>query len=225
VAPRRARRRDRDLDRGAPPARRAGRHLAHGGCKTDLVQRHGLEPRDDPAELLGRVTGDREGAGRDTLSRRDVAVLERGDGRIEHLRERGDMLDGPVVELLRDAVVAPHAPQGAARRRGGRCSIDHRLAERDGDRLGAGLRLELREDVAHVALHGLLRDEELLRDVGVRHAVGEELQDLSLALVRISCPSRPVASEGISAGSTKVSPAATFSIALSRVSCGASLST
>ena len=34
-------------------------------------------------------------------------------------------------------------------------SIDHRLTERDGDRLGAGLRLELREDVAHVALHRL----------------------------------------------------------------------
>jgi hypothetical protein len=43
--------------------------------------------------------------------------------------------------------------------------------------------------------------------------------------VRISCPSRPVASDGISAGSTNVSPAATFSIALSSVSCGASLRT
>jgi hypothetical protein len=43
--------------------------------------------------------------------------------------------------------------------------------------------------------------------------------------VRISWPSRPVASDGISAGSTKVSPPATFSIALSRVSCGASLRT
>ena len=40
---------------------------------------------------------------------------------------------------------------------------------------------ELGEDVPDVALHRLLADEELRRDVGVRHAVGEELQDLALS--------------------------------------------
>jgi hypothetical protein len=43
--------------------------------------------------------------------------------------------------------------------------------------------------------------------------------------VRISCPSRPVARDGMRAGSTNVSPAATFSIALRSVSCGVSLRT
>src|SRR5947209_7059791 len=58
--------------------------------------------------------------------------------------------------------------------------IDDRFAQRDRDGLRPRVRLELREDVAHVALHGLLADEELRRDVGVRHPVGEELEDLPL---------------------------------------------
>ena len=40
--------------------------------------------------------------------------------------------------------------------------------------------LQLREDVAHVALHRLLADEELSSDVGVGHAVGQQLEDLPL---------------------------------------------
>src|SRR5439155_25017024 len=53
-------------------------------------------------------------------------------------------------------------------------------AERDRDGLRARVCLELREDVTDVALHRLLADEELRRDVGVRHPVGEELEDLPL---------------------------------------------
>src|SRR5439155_5987617 len=60
-------------------------------------------------------------------------------------------------------------------------SVDDRLAKRDRDGVRPGVRLELREDVPHVALHGLLADEELLRDVRVRHPVGEQLEDLALA--------------------------------------------
>jgi hypothetical protein len=56
-----------------------------------------------------------------------------------------------------------------------------RFAERDRHRVRARVGLELREDMADMALHGLLADEELRRDVGVRHAVGEQLQDLALA--------------------------------------------
>ena len=116
------------------------------------------------------------------LPPRDVAVLERGHRRVEHLGERRDVLHRPVVELLRDAASLGPLGEQPLGDESARRSIDHRLAERDGDRLGAGLGLELREDVADVALHRLLGDEELLRDVGVRHAVGEQLQDLALAL-------------------------------------------
>jgi len=37
------------------------------------------------------------------LARLDVAVVESGDSGVEHLRERGDVLHRPVVELLGDA--------------------------------------------------------------------------------------------------------------------------
>src|SRR5919201_4195516 len=60
--------------------------------------------------------------------------------------------------------------------------VDDGLAKRDRDGMGARVCLELGEDVTNVALHGLLADEEPRGDVGVRHAVGEELQDLPLAL-------------------------------------------
>src|SRR5438093_12691299 len=60
--------------------------------------------------------------------------------------------------------------------------VDDGLAKRDRDGMGARVCLELGEDVADVALHCLLADEEPRRDVGVRHAVGEQLEDLALAL-------------------------------------------
>ena len=47
--------------------------------------------------------------------------------------------------------------------------------------MGPRVRLELGEDVPHVALHGLLADEESLCGVCVRHPVREQLQDLALA--------------------------------------------
>src|SRR5919106_6522803 len=59
--------------------------------------------------------------------------------------------------------------------------VDDGIAKGDRDGMGARVCLELGEDVADVALHGLLADEEPRGDVGVRHAVGEELQDLPLA--------------------------------------------
>src|SRR5436305_8080121 len=60
-------------------------------------------------------------------------------------------------------------------------SVNHRLAQGDRDRLGAGVGLQLREDVPDVALDRLLRDEEPLGDIAVREAVGQQLQDLALA--------------------------------------------
>jgi hypothetical protein len=43
------------------------------------------------------------------------------------------------------------------------------------------MHLELLEDVLHVVLCGLRRDEELLRDLAVRVALRDEPQDLVLA--------------------------------------------
>src|SRR4051794_3816820 len=63
----------------------------------------------------------------------------------------------------------------------GRSSVDDRVAQCDRDRVRPRVGLELGEDVAHVALHGLLRDEELGGYVGIRHSVGEQLEDLALA--------------------------------------------
>src|SRR5262249_50940153 len=64
---------------------------------------------------------------------------------------------------------------------GGSLSVNDRLAKRVRDRVCPRVGLELREDVADVALDGLLADEELRSYVRVRHAVGEELEDLPLA--------------------------------------------
>src|SRR4029077_11962725 len=65
--------------------------------------------------------------------------------------------------------------------RGLRSLLDDRFAQCDRDGLRAVVGLELGEDVPHVALDGLLADEELLGHVGVRHAVSQQLQDLALA--------------------------------------------
>src|SRR5438034_479080 len=59
--------------------------------------------------------------------------------------------------------------------------VDDRFAKRNRDGMRARVRLELGQDVAHVALDGLLADEEPPGDVGVRHPVGQELQDFPLA--------------------------------------------
>ena len=62
-----------------------------------------------------------------------------------------------------------------------RLLIDDGFAKRDRDGMGAGVGLELGEDVTHVALDRLLRDEEPGGDVRVRHAVRKKLEDLATA--------------------------------------------
>src|SRR6266849_1967248 len=59
--------------------------------------------------------------------------------------------------------------------------VDDRFAKRNRNRLRPSVRLELGEDVADMALHGLLTDEELRSDVLIGHAVREQLEDLPLA--------------------------------------------
>src|SRR6476659_3557134 len=58
--------------------------------------------------------------------------------------------------------------------------VDDRFAKRIRNRLRPRVRLELGEDVADMALHCLLTDEELRCDVLIGHAVGEQLEDLPL---------------------------------------------
>src|SRR6266404_9333053 len=79
------------------------------------------------------------------------------------------------------AVIKRSASRAASSSSGGTWPlVDDRVAEGDRDSMRPGVCLELGEDVADVALHGLLADEQPLRDVGVRHAVSEQLQDLAL---------------------------------------------
>ena len=66
------------------------------------MERDGLEPRDDPAELLGGFAGDGEPARGQAHAGGRILLLERLHGRVEHLAQRGDVLHGPVVELLGD---------------------------------------------------------------------------------------------------------------------------
>jgi len=47
--------------------------------------------------------------------------------------------------------------------------------------VGSAARLKLREQVAHMRLDGLLREEEALADLAVHEPVGDELQNLDLA--------------------------------------------
>src|SRR5919198_1862867 len=63
-----------------------------------------------------------------------------------------------------------------------------RLADRVDGSLGPAAQAELGEDARHVVLGGAAADHQPLGDVGVRQPVGEEREDLGLALGQ-----RPVA--------------------------------
>src|SRR6476620_7165144 len=54
-----------------------------------------------------------------------------------------------------------------------RVLVDDRVTKSNRDGVRARIGLELREDVTHVALHGLLADEQAPGNVRVRHSVGE----------------------------------------------------
>src|SRR5437667_42869 len=60
-------------------------------------------------------------------------------------------------------------------------SLDEVPAKRLGHRGGPVRRPELLEDVLEVRLHGVGRDEQLVRDVLVRVPEGKELEDLDLS--------------------------------------------
>ena len=62
---------------------------------------------------------------------------------------------------------------------------DQAAAEADGYGVRARARLELREQVADVGLHGLFREEETLADLPVDEPLGDQLENLGLADRRV----------------------------------------
>jgi hypothetical protein len=62
---------------------------------------------------------------------------------------------------------------------------DKAAAEADRDRMGARTGLKLGQEVTHVALDGLLGQEEALADLAIDQSVGNELQNLDLAHRRL----------------------------------------
>src|ERR671915_1691209 len=92
----------------------------------------------------------------------------------------------PTAASAGTSIASPTAPaialSTAPATSSGARSVDDRFAKRDCDGMSPGVCLELGEDVPDVALHRLLADEEARGDVRIGHAVGEQLQDLPLAL-------------------------------------------
>jgi hypothetical protein len=62
---------------------------------------------------------------------------------------------------------------------------DQAAAEADGNRVGARAGLELCQQVPHVGLHSLFREEEPLADLPVDEPVGNELKHFELAARRL----------------------------------------
>ncbi len=62
---------------------------------------------------------------------------------------------------------------------------DQATAEADGHRMGARAGLELCQQVPHVGLHSLLREEEALADLPVDEPIGDQLEHFELAARRL----------------------------------------
>lgn len=62
---------------------------------------------------------------------------------------------------------------------------DQTAAEADGDRVGAGARLELREQMADVRLHRLLGEKQTVTDLAIHEAVRDQLKDFDLPIGRL----------------------------------------
>ncbi len=58
-------------------------------------------------------------------------------------------------------------------------------AEADGDCMGTRARLQLRQEVPHVALHSLFRQEEAVADLAVDETFRDQLEDLDLPRGRL----------------------------------------
>ena len=74
--------------------------LADRRRETELPQRIRLDPADDLAQVSARLAGNRQGSLDDRCATRDVSLGDRVVCCIEHLCDRCDELDGPVVDQL-----------------------------------------------------------------------------------------------------------------------------
>ncbi len=195
-----------DLDRRAAATDRTVRELPHRCREPDLVERHRLESHDDPAQLLRGIARDGERTRCDPATGCDVAVVEGADGGVEHLAERGDVLHRPVVELLRDA-----APLGALGEQplGDQVVVAQSIIASRSAMATAWVR------VSASSFARMWRTWLFTVSCEMKSCCATSAFDMPSArscrisrsrCVRISCPSRPVASDGISAGSTNVSP-------------------
>ena len=100
--------------------------------------------------------------------------------------------------------------------------LDDRLAQRDRDRVHARVRLELEDRALGVRLDRLGAQPDPARDLLGVEALGEQLEDLALALGQRRVRGRTcvISSAGDSDGSTNGLPPATVRIARSRSSGG-----
>jgi len=152
-----------------------------------------LEPCDELAQVAARLTGQRKRADEDRVSTRGVAFGGGRRGGVEHLGDRGEMLDRPVVDqfaeapalvLLGDEPLVERRPRvlvGARRvaERGGQSIIASRSAIAT-----ACVRVSA-SSFTRMCRTWLLTVSWLMNsreaNVRVRHAVGEQLEDLALA--------------------------------------------
>ena len=134
-------------------------------------------------------------------------------------------LAAPASQRAAVGAFPPCSPAGASSEGGAgvNTSGDQPVAERARHGLRARVGVELVHRLADVRAHRLGRDEEPLADLLVREAVGEQPEDVPLALRELRAASRPnddAASVPASTGSTYVVPPATVCTARSRSSIG-----
>src|SRR5215217_9254039 len=87
---------------------------------------------------------------------------------------------GPKERARQGGVCQPARRVEATRRSSG--DLDHLLTHGVDDGLHPRVQVQLLEDVPDVVLDGVLRDVELLGDVAVVEPLGNQLQDLHLAV-------------------------------------------
>ena len=202
------------------------------GAEPVIPEHYGLEHEGQVAKLADRRPLLRERRFQDRASLAGLALLERMHRPVEHQRDPGELLHGAVVQEERQSpplvllgrdqplerVIDLHRKPSKSRRPLLEAPlVDHRFAQRDRHGLRAGVGLELREDVADVALHRLLRDEEPSRrhrrSRGRRRAAAG-----SRARAGSACPPGlgPRGTAASAPGRRSPSPAAIFSIARTR---------
>ena len=159
--------------------------LADRRGEAELAQRVRLDPADDLAQVDARLARHHERSLDDRCSARDVTGRERVLRGVEHLGDRGDELNGAVVDQLGEppSLVALGAKPLGERPAVGVVVGQSIIASRSAIAT-ACVRVSASSFVRMWRTWLLTVSCEMnswAGHVGVRHAVGEELQDLALA--------------------------------------------